>query len=146
MSWWEIIKVSLGVHWPVIVACVGVMYFRLFVIVFVPISCFKLVFLRKAIMGCKLLNISLNYCWWSICARVCLLFSLYLAALGCMLTKMVLCFYVWVWNVLKVTIYLGGQLSQLVFIQSIHCSPFQQIFLLVVGNVSCFPERLNICA
>ena len=32
----------------------------MFLIVFVPISCFKLVILRKAMMGCKLLNISLK--------------------------------------------------------------------------------------
>ena len=40
--------------------CVGVRNFWLFLIVFVPISCFKLAFLRKAIMSCKLLNISLK--------------------------------------------------------------------------------------
>ena len=34
--------------------------FWLFLIVFVLLSCFKLVFLWKAIMGCKLLNISLK--------------------------------------------------------------------------------------
>ena len=43
-----------------VVVCVGVRNFWLFLIVFVRISCFKLVFLRKAIMGCKLLNISLK--------------------------------------------------------------------------------------
>ena len=43
-----------------IIACVGVIHLWLFVIVFVAISCFKFVFLRKAIMGCKLLNISLK--------------------------------------------------------------------------------------
>ena len=42
------------------VACVGVRNFWLFLVVFVPISCFKLEFLGKAIMGCKLLNISLK--------------------------------------------------------------------------------------
>ena len=45
-----------GVHQPL----VSVRNFWLFLIVFVPISCFKLVFLWKAIMGCKLLNISLK--------------------------------------------------------------------------------------
>ena len=34
--------------------------FLVFLILFVPISCFNLVFLRKDIMGCKLLNISLK--------------------------------------------------------------------------------------
>ena len=79
-------------------------------------------------MGYRLLNISskllsmLNLC------QCCLLFSLYMAALGCMLAKMVLYLYVWVYSVLKIMIYLGGHLSQFVFLQSIHCSPFQQIF------------------
>ena len=72
---------------------VSVRNFWLFLIVFVPISCFKLVFLWKAIMGCKLLNISLKYSQCSICASFCLLFPLYLVALGCMLMKMVLCLY-----------------------------------------------------
>ena len=43
-------------------------------------------------------------------------------------------------------IYLDGQLSQFVSVQSIHCSSFQQIFLLGLGNVFCIPRRLNICA
>ena len=34
--------------------------FWLFLIVFVPVSCFKLVFLWKVIMSCELLNISLK--------------------------------------------------------------------------------------
>ena len=41
-------------------ACVGVRSVELFPIVFVSISCFKLVFLRKVFMGCKLLNTSLR--------------------------------------------------------------------------------------
>ena len=53
-----------------------------------------------------------------------LLFPLYFTAMGCILSKMVLSLYVWVYNVLKVMIYLGGHLSQFVFLQSIHCSPF----------------------
>ena len=68
-----------------------------------------------------------------------LLFPLHLAALGCMLTKMVLRLYVWLYNVLKVMIYLSGQPSQFVFLQLIHCSPFQKIFLLGLGNVSSIP-------
>ena len=51
----------------------------------------------------------------SICASACLLFPLCLAALSCMLPKMVLNLYVWVYNFLKVMIYPGGQLSQFVF-------------------------------
>ena len=39
-----------------VVVCVGVRKFWFVLIVFVPISCFKLVFLRKAIMSCILLN------------------------------------------------------------------------------------------
>ena len=35
-------------------------HFWLFLIVFVPINCFKLVFLQKSIMGCKLVSISLK--------------------------------------------------------------------------------------
>ena len=54
--------------------------------------------------------------------------------------------YVWVYNVLEVMIYLGGQLSQFALLQSIHCSPFLQIFLLGLGNVFCIPPRLNIYA
>ena len=42
-----------------VVVCVGVRNFWLF-LVFVPISCFKLVFLQKAIISCGLLNISLK--------------------------------------------------------------------------------------
>ena len=42
------------------------------------------------------------------CASVCLLFPLYLAALGCMLTEMALRLYVWLYNVSEVMIYLGG--------------------------------------
>ena len=40
--------------------CVGVINFLFFLIVFVPISFFTLVFLGKAIMGCKLLSIALK--------------------------------------------------------------------------------------
>ena len=40
----------------------------------------------------------------------------------------------------KSNISIGGQLSQLVFLQLIHCSPFQQIFLIGLANVSCIPE------
>ena len=47
-------------HWPAVVVCVGVRNFCLFLIVFVPISYFNLVFLRKAIMSCELLYISLK--------------------------------------------------------------------------------------
>ena len=43
-----------------VVVSVGVRNFWFFLIVFVPISYFKLEFLRKAIIGCKLLNISLK--------------------------------------------------------------------------------------
>ena len=63
-----------------------------------------------------------------------------------MLPKMALSLYGYVYNVLKVMTYPGGQISQFVFLQSIHCSPFQQIFLLGLGNASCIPRRLNICA
>ena len=80
------------------------------------------------------------------CVSVCLLFPLYLAALVFMLPKLELSLYVWVYNVLKIMIYLGGQLSQIVLLQLIHCSPFQQIFLLVLENVFCIPGKLNICA
>ena len=43
-----------------VVVCDGVRNFWLFLIAFVPISCFKLVFLRKAIMSCKQLDIYLK--------------------------------------------------------------------------------------
>ena len=84
---------------------------------FFPISCFKLVFCRKLSWVSKLLSISSyqNYCRCSIFTSVCLLFPLCLAALSCMLPKMVLNLYVWVYNFLKVMIYPGGQLSQFVF-------------------------------
>ena len=101
----------------------------------VPISCFKLVFLRKTIMGCKLLIISLKLV--PILNVSTLLFPLYFAALGCMLTKMVL------WNLglqcFKSNIYLGGQLFQFVFFQSSRCNPFQQIFLLGLVDIFCIP-------
>ena len=80
------------------------------------------------------------------CTGVCLLFALYLATLGCMLTRMVFCFYFWVYNVLKRMIYLGGHLSPFAFLQSTYCSSFQQIFLLGLANVSCIPQRMNICS
>ena len=80
------------------------------------------------------------------CVSVCLLFPLYLAALVFMLPKLELSLYVLVYSVLKIMIYLGGQLSQIVLLQLIHCSPFQQIFLLVLENVFCIPGKLNICA
>ena len=41
-----------------VVFCVGVRKFWLLFVVFVSISCFKFEFLRKAIMGCMLLNVS----------------------------------------------------------------------------------------
>ena len=47
------------VHWPMVV-CVDVTNFLLFLIVFASINCFKFMLLRKAIMGCKLLKISLK--------------------------------------------------------------------------------------
>ena len=75
-----------------VVVCAGGENFCLFLIVFVPLSCFKLVSFRKAIMGCKLLKTSL------ISPCVCLLFLLYLEALGRMLMKMILCLYVWVYK------------------------------------------------
>ena len=56
-------KWSVGVTWGTLTAvavCVGVRFFWLFLIVFVPVSCFKLVFLWKVIMSCELLNISLK--------------------------------------------------------------------------------------
>ena len=40
--------------------CAGVRNFWLFLIVFVPITRFKIILLRKAIMSCKLLNTSLK--------------------------------------------------------------------------------------
>ena len=43
-----------------LVVCVGVINCWLFLVVLVPITLFKLVFLRKAIMGCILLNILLK--------------------------------------------------------------------------------------
>ena len=90
-----------------------------------------LYFFGKAIMGCTLFNISLKVMsMLKMCQ--CLLFLLYLTELGCMLTRMVLCLYIWVYNVLKVMIYPGGQLSRFVFLQSIHCSHFQQIFYYVL--------------
>ena len=45
-----------GVPCPAVV-CVGVKNFWLFLIVLAPVSCLKLLFLRQAIMGCKLWNI-----------------------------------------------------------------------------------------
>ena len=68
-------KRSSGVTWGTLTCSCLCRFekFWLFLIVFVPISCFKLVFLRKAIMSCELLNIFLNYCRGSICASACLL-------------------------------------------------------------------------
>ena len=54
-----------------------------------------------------------------------LLYPLCVAALDCMLRKMGLDLYVWLYNVLKVIIYPGGKFSQFVLLQSINCSPFQ---------------------
>ena len=54
-----------------------------------------------------------------------LLYPLCVAALDCMLRKMGLGLYVWLYNVLKVIIYPGGKFSQFVLLQSINCSPFQ---------------------
>ena len=41
-----------------VVVCVGARNFSICLLLFVPLSCFKLVFLWKNIMGCKSLNIS----------------------------------------------------------------------------------------
>ena len=72
-----------------VVVCVGVRNFWLFFIVFVSISYFKLVILRRAAMGCILLNISLKLLLMlNIYVTVFFLFPLYLAALRCMLPKM----------------------------------------------------------
>ena len=113
----------------------------LFLIVFVPINCFKLVFLLKVIMGCKLLNISLKLLpMLSMPVLVYYFPWLYLNENG-----IVSLLYVWIYNVSKVMIYLCGQLSQFFFLQSVHCSSFQQIFLLSFDNVSCIPRGLNKC-
>ena len=67
------------------------------------------------------------------------MFPLCLAALSCMLPKMVLSLYIYVYSIIKVVISQGGQLSQFIFLLSIHCRPFQQILLLGPGNVSYIP-------
>ena len=91
------------------------------------LGCFKLVSLPKAIMDCELMYICLKVLSMLKMFQ-CLSFPLYLAAVGCILLEIVFGLYVWVYNVLKVTIYLGGQPPQFVFLHSIHCSPFEQIF------------------
>ena len=53
-----------------------------------------------------------------------LLYPLCVAALDCMLRKMGLDLYVWLYNVLKEIIYPGGKFSQVVLLQSINCIPF----------------------
>ena len=120
------------------VVCVGVRNFCLFPIVFVPVSCFKLVFFRKAIMGCKLFNISLKLLSMLNKCQCLFIVSVIFGNTGLYVNKMVLRLYIWVYNVLKVMMYLGGQPSQFVFLQSIHYDPFQQIFLLGIR------PRLNI--
>ena len=108
-----------------VVVFVGVRNVCFFLIKFISVRFFKLVFLRKAVIGCKLLNISLKLMsMLNKCQYMCLLFPLYLATLGFMLTKMVLCLYIWVYSFLKVMNYQSGQLSQLVFVQLIHLSPY----------------------
>ena len=75
-----------GVPCPAVV-CVGVKNFWLFLTVLAPVSCLKLLFLRQAIMGCKLWNIFIKtiadaqyvpvfvyyflYVWqhWTVCYR-----------------------------------------------------------------------------
>ena len=108
-----------------VVVFVSVRNVSFFLIKFISVRCFKLVFLRKAVIGCKLLNVSLKLMsMLNICQYMCLLFALYFAALGFMLTKMVLCLCIWVYSFLKVMNYQSGQLSQLVFVQLIHLSPY----------------------
>ena len=69
-----------------------------------------------------------------------------LGNIGLYVNENALRLYVWIGNVLKVMICLGGQLSQFVFLQSIHSSPFQKKFLLDLENVFCIPRTLNIYA
>ena len=132
-------------HWPGVVVCVDGRNFWLFLIVFVPINCFKLVFLWKAVMSCKLLNISLKLLLMVNMCQCLFIISFIFGSTGFYVTENGVESF-WVYNVLKVMICLGGQLSQFVFLPSIHCSPLQQIFLLGLGNVSCIPRRLNLCA
>ena len=89
-------------------------------------------------MGCKLFNISLKLMSMLNKCQCLFIVSFIFGNTRLYVNKMVSRLYVWVYNVLKVMMYLGGQPSQFVFLQSIHCSPFQQIFLLGIR------ARLNI--
>ena len=121
------------------------MNFWLFLIVFVPISCFKLTFLRKGIMGCESLNISLKLLsMFNMCQClfiVSFMFGsteLYITENGTVSLRLGLhCFKsndLSKWSTLSIC-----------FLAPIHCSSFQQIFLSGLGNVFCIPWRLSIC-
>ena len=82
----------------------------------VPISCVKLVFLRKAIMGCILLNVSLTpLLMFNMCQCLFIISfifgstGLYVNENGIESLRLDL-------KCLKVMIYLGGQLSQFAFL------------------------------
>ena len=79
-------------------------------------------------MGCTLLNISLKLLSMLNMCQCLFIISFILGSTGLYVTENGI--ESWFYNVLKVMIYLGGQLSEFVFLQAIHCSPFQQIFLL----------------
>ena len=126
------------------VACVGVRNFWLFLVVFVPISCFKLVFLRKAIMSCELLNTSLKLLSrFNICLSlfiILIMFSsteLYVAKNGIETLRFGLHFF-------KSNDLSRWPTLSICFL-TVDCSTFQQIFLLGIGTVSYIPPNLNIC-
>ena len=89
--------------------------FWLFLIVFVPISCFKLVFLRKAIMSCKLLNISLKLLSMFNMCQCLFIISFMFGSTGLYVTENAIESLRLNLQFLKVMIYSGGQLSQFVF-------------------------------
>ena len=136
-------KRSTSVTWGTLTCgcCVGVRNFWLFLIVFVHISCFKLKFLRKAMMSCELLNISLKLLSMFNMCQCLFLISFKFGSIE---------FYVTENGIeplrLGLQCFKSNDLSRRSTLSIFYCSPFQQIFLLGLGNVSCIPQRLYICA
>ena len=90
--------------------CVYVKTFWLLFILFIPISCFKFTFSRKATMGCTLLYVSLKLLLMLSMFQCLFIISFIFGNTGLYVTKNGI--YIWVYNVLKAIIYLRDQLSQ----------------------------------
>ena len=93
--------------------CVYVKTFWLLFILFIPISCFKFTFSRKATMGCTLLYVSLKLLLMLSIFQCLFIISFIFGNTGLYVTKNGIC--IWVYNVLKAIIYLRDQLSQFFF-------------------------------